>query len=118
MPKPKKQSKKEIQAKITEMREGIKNGTIKIEPAPSEKIDDLQEKYPDYFIEFFDTVVKMNYYNVFITDMSSLHDFSDKPKTYERRIKKAYKVDVDPDGDLLIYKLIRQIFLKDKAFPD
>ena len=106
----KKLSPKAVAKKIAKMQKGIRDGSIKIESEKSKEITDIENNYPAYLEDFFLRVLKMRYWDCFITDKSSLHDFPEKDKVYIKRIKESYGVNINSKDKLYIHELIFKIF--------
>ena len=62
--------------------------------ASTERIEKLER----VAVDFFNNIIGINYYNCFISDLSSLYDFNLFNNTTIRKIKEVYGVDVDDDG--------------------
>jgi hypothetical protein len=95
-------------ADIEEMRAKIRQAAQegRIEMAPQEKI----EKIPvDYLVDFFEKIIGIRYWDCFITDESSLHDFPEDAKYYKDRIKEVYKVSMKYDKRLIIHDIVKQL---------
>jgi hypothetical protein len=64
-------------------------------------------------VDFFEKIIGINFYDCFISDMSSLMDFDlDNEETIEK-IKMEYGI--DPDGDLYLADIFEQIKNKTRA---
>jgi predicted RNase H-like HicB family nuclease len=86
-------------------------------PRPGNKVpiqfseSDRIEMNEEIAIEFFDKIIGVNYYDCFVSDYSSLVDFSlDNEETIEK-IKTEYGI--EPKGDLFLVDIFEQI--KNKA---
>lgn len=102
---PKKLNKKQQDETLSKIQDAAKNG--RIEMAPQGKIGKIPV---DYLTDFFLKILEMSYWDCFISDESSLHDFSEDAKVYTDKIKKIYGVDVDPkQGKLYIFDIVNQI---------
>jgi hypothetical protein len=102
--KPKKVSKKVSEEKVAAIREAAKNG--RIEMAAQAKIDAIPV---DYLTDFFTNILKMSYWECFISDESSLYDFPEEAEVYAKRIKKTYGIDADLNSKLYIHDIVLQI---------
>ena len=93
---------KKLRAKI---KKAIASGKWDLAPTNSiNKVDDAVLE------EFFKNVLKMDYYDCLVTDMSSLHDFPENYEIYVARIKRKYKKDFSKDKNLRIFEVVRKIF--------
>lgn len=81
----------------------------KIEMAPTDKLNAIDDSVME---DFFKHVLHMNFYDCFISDMSSLHDFPENSEVYVARINKKYGKDFRKDKRLIIYNVVRKIFRK------
>jgi len=58
------------------------------------------ELYEDIAIDFFDKIIKMNYYECFISDYTTLFDFSLDDEQVVEKIKNIYGI--EPYSDLVL----------------
>ncbi len=93
-----------IKAFIKYLQSFFKKGSkVPIQFADTDRI----EKYEDIAVDFFSKIIEMNYYDCFISDESSLHDFClDDEKTIEK-IRKEYGI--EPDKNLVLADIFEQI---------
>lgn len=82
-------------------------------PRPGSKVpiqfadSDRIEKYENIAVDFFDKIIGINYYDCFISDMSSLFDFDLDNEETLRKIKEEYGI--EPSGDLFLADIFEQI---------
>lgn len=82
-------------------------------PRPGSKVpiqfadSDRIEKYENIAVDFFDKIIGINYYDCFISDMTSLYDFDLDNEETMMKIKKEYGV--EPSGDLFLADIFEQI---------
>ena len=82
---------------------------VPIEFAESARIEENEE----IAVAFFEKIIEMNFYDCFISDMTSLHDFDlDNAETIEK-IKTEYGI--EPSGDLFLADIFDQIKNKTSA---
>src|SRR3989339_317764 len=103
---------------VTEAIENLRNNLLEYGkgnrlPRPGSK-DPIQfedsvriEKYERIAVDFFDKIIGINYYDCFISDMSSLFDFDLDNEEIMRKIKEEYGV--EPSGDLILADIFEQI---------
>ncbi|MEG1026926.1 MAG: hypothetical protein RSF34_20815 [Flavobacterium sp.] len=77
--------------------------TVPIKFAQSTQI----EKYEEIAVDFFDKIIKMDFYNCFISDYTSLHDFDVDIVDAVKNIKLIYNI--VPDEDLVLSEIFKQI---------
>lgn len=65
------------------------------------------EKYENIAVDFFDKIIGINYYDCFISDMSSLFDFDLDNEETMQKIKQEYGI--EPSGDLFLADIFEQI---------
>ena len=82
-------------------------GTDKpLEFAPTDRIDEFEE----IAVEFFNKILDMNYYQCFISDQSSLHDFGEDFGNLQQKIYDNYRITNEEIGEgflVDIFELIR-----------
>ncbi len=76
---------------------------VPIQFADSDRI----EKFESIAVDFFDKIIGINYYDCFISDMTSLHDFDLDNEEIMQKIKQEYGI--EPSGDLFLADIFEQI---------
>ncbi len=76
---------------------------VPIQYAETERIDNLE----DIAVDFFDKIIEINYYDCFISDMTSLFDFDLDTDEALVKIKKEYNI--EPKGDLFLVDIFEEI---------
>ncbi len=91
----------------------IKYGKENELPRPGSKVpiqfadSDRIEKYENIAVDFFEKIIGINYYDCFISDLSSLVDFDLDNEETLQKIKQEYGI--EPSGDLFLADIFEQI---------
>lgn len=104
--------KEDAVANLRLLFEEYKNNNIEL-PRPGTTVpikfaqNTLIERNEEIAADFFDKIIKMNFYDCFISDLTSLHDFDVNINEAVKNIKLIYNI--VPDEDLILSKIFRQI---------
>ncbi len=69
---------------------------------------DRIEKYVDIAVDFFDKIIGINFYDCFISDLSSLHDFDLANEETFKKIESEYGI-IPKDKDYFLSDIFEQI---------
>lgn len=64
-------------------------------------------QYEEIAIEFFDKIIGINYFECFVSDFSSLHDFELNDQETIEKIKSIYGI--EPNSDLILLEIFVKI---------
>ncbi len=78
---------------------------VPLKHAETTQIEQLEDIAPD----FFEKILKMNYFNCFISDQSSLFDFGKDENEVLKKINSCYKLGLTDLGDGNIVRLLKMI---------
>jgi len=93
-----------------EFLEYVKNNKL---PRPGSKVhfkfaeSSRITQYEEIAIEFFDKIIGINYFECFVSDFSSLHDFELNDQETIEKIKSIYGI--EPNSDLIILEIFVKI---------
>jgi len=89
---------------MSKLKKAVKNGKIKFAQQ-----DETNSIPVDYLIDFFEKIIKIRYWDCFISDESSINDFPEDAEVYADRIKKIYNVDIVPKDRNMICDIVKKI---------
>ena len=69
---------------------------------------DRIEQFEAIAVDFFDKIIEINYYDCFVSDLSSLHDFGLGDEAIIKKIKSEYGIE-PKDKDLFLVDVFEQI---------